>query len=332
MKRFTLGLLAAFCCLMGHAAVESADDLVGNYTATNSGWEILTDYNNWTALTSSHEVTISKNNDGTITISNLLNFKQELTGTVDVEAKTITITPSTYKYYFTFADASDETQSVVGEIADDGTISFENFGAWYNNYSYIYEGATATLTKEAAPVVEWTVEGTITYTDKSKDDTAYYTGKTTLTKYNGSDKFDYSLKFDGPEATPSELKFKIYADEDSIGIANGQQITGYAGAYFYYVHSDNYSIWLETTKDYSSFSGDQNQGKLKLLCYSYTTKTSEEYVEGYLYFTWDSTAGIAAPTTAKSSVAAPIYDLAGRKVSHPSAGIYIQNGKKFVVK
>ena len=51
-----------------------------------------------------------------------------------------------------------------------------------------------------------------------------------------------------------------------------------------------------------------------------------------MYYTWDTTSSIAAPTAAKAAKTAPIYDLSGRKVAHPSAGIYIQNGKKFVVK
>lgn len=332
MKRFTLGLLAAFCCLMGHATVSSVDDLVGTYTASANGWEGISNYNDWTALSSGHEVTISKNTDGTIAINNLLNFSQTLTGTVDVKAKTITIAPSSpYYYYYTFADSTDVTKSVVGKIADDGVISFTNFNVWYGDYTYFYTGATVSLTKEAA-TEEWIVEGTITYTDDSKNGAAYYTGKTTLTKYIGSDSYDYIMKFDGPNANPSELKFKVYADLDSIGITNGEQHTGYAGAYFYYVHADNYYIWLDTTKGYTSLTGDKTKGELKIYCYSSASRTSKSTVDGYMYFTWDTTSSIAAPTAAKVDKTGPIYDLAGRKVSHPSTGIYIQNGKKFVVK
>ncbi len=325
MKRFTLVLLAAICCLMGHATVSSVDDLVGKYTAKTSGWEAITS-NNWSALSTGHEVTISKNDDGTITISNPLNFGQKLTGTVDVDAKTITISPSTFYTYYTFADATDATKSVVGGIADDGSISFADFGAWYSNYSYIYAGASLTLTKEVA---EWTVEGTITYTDDSKDGAAYYTGKTTLTKYSGSDTFDYGLKFDGPDASPSEMKFKVNAD-NTISIANGEQYPGYAGAYFYGIYDGNYMVWLETEEGETSFSGDQNEGSLKVFCYSYASKSSKTTVDGFLYFTWSAASGIAAPKAVKATPNAPFYDLSGRKVAHPSAGIYIQNGKKIV--
>ncbi len=331
MKRFTLVLLAAICCLMGRATVTSVDDLVGTYTASANGWEGISAYGEWTALSSGHEVTISKNADGTISINNLLNFNQTLTGAVDVKAKTVTIAPTNpYYYYYTFADNTDVTKSVVGKISDDGVISFTNFNVWYYGYTYFYTGATVSLTKEVV-TEEWTVEGAITYTDDSKNGAAYYTGKTTLTKYTGSNSYDYIMKFDGPNANPSELKLKVYADLDSIGIANGSQTAGYAGAYFYYVHTGNYCIWLETSKGYTSLTGDKTKGELKIYCYSYTSKTSST-VNGYMYYTWDTTSSIAAPTAAKAAKTAPIYDLSGRKVAHPSAGIYIQNGKKFVVK
>jgi hypothetical protein len=48
----------------------------------------------------------------------------------------------------------------------------------------------------------------------------------------------------------------------------------------------------------------------------------------------DDATGIDMPTTVTTSVDAnaPIYDLSGRRVINPSRGIYIQGGKKFVVK
>lgn len=44
--------------------------------------------------------------------------------------------------------------------------------------------------------------------------------------------------------------------------------------------------------------------------------------------------GIAEINTDKKNAPADeaIYDLQGRKVSHPTQGIYVKNGKKFVVK
>lgn len=331
MKRFTLFLLAAICCLMGRAAVSSVDDLVGTYKASASGWEGISDYSQWTALSTGHKVTISKNDDGTITIDNLLNFGQSLTGTVDVEAKTVTIAPtSPYYYYYTFADTTDVKKSVVGNIADGDSISFTNFTLWYGANTYIYPGATVTLKKAAVGEEDWTVEGTIAYSDSTTHET-YYTGKTTLTKYKGSDLYDYVLKFDGPDANPAELQFKVYADKDSIGIENGEQTAGYAGAFFYYVYKDNFSVWLDTSEGCTSFTGDKTKGEMKIVCFSYASQNAEAVV-GHLTFTWGESTGIKVPAAITSSKDAPIYDLSGRRVAHPAAGVYIQNGKKFVVK
>ncbi len=333
MKRFTLGLLAAFCCLMGHATVSSVDDLVGVYSVAGTGTESVTNYSSPTDLsTKSYNATISKNDDGTITISNLLNFGSTLTGTVDLTAKTITIAPGTISWAtFASASTSDGTGNVVADFTDEGVISVHDFGGWYYTTNYISTGATLTLTKTSI-AEEWTVEGTIAYSNYTDDTnyTNYYTGTTTLTKYSGSDSYDYSLKCDGTYAVPSEILFKVVNGE--ITIANGYQYAGYSGAYFYYIYPDNNHVWLDTTEECTEFTGDKDGGSLTIPCYDYDTSNSVIH-SGYLTFTWDTTSGISArPVAAKTTDDAPVYDLSGRRASSPSAGIYIQNGKKFVVK
>ncbi len=331
-KRFTLAALAVACCLVSNAAVSSADDLVGSYTASASGWECVTEYGQWTALSTGHGVTITKNESGTVNIDNLLGFSQTLEATVDVDAKTVTIAPQTYYTWYTFADSADVTKSVVGTIDDNGDIKFTNFNAWYSGYTYFYTGAEVTLVKDQPGTEEWTVTGTLTYTDDSKDGEAYHTATTTLTKYTGSTKYDYSLKFDGANASPADVKIKVYNDGDSIAVANGSQTPGYNGGYFYSTYDDDYCIWLEGGAEGSSFKGDQTGGTLSLLCYDYATSTATDYTSGKLIFTW-GTSGIKAVSTSKAGDAnAPVYDLMGRKVNTLKPGLYIQNGKKFVVK
>ncbi len=332
MKRFTLGLLAAFCCLMGHAAVESVDDLVGVYTVKAMGTENVTTYSEATDMsTKSYNVEIDKNTDGTITITNLLNFGSKLVGTVDLTEGTISIAPG-YVSWATFASAttSDGTGSVTAYIEDNGSISVEGFGAWYYEQNYISEGAVIQLTKTDI-TREWTVEGTIAYSNYTDDTnyTYYHTGSTTLTKYSGSEEYDYGLKCDYAYASPYCIKFKVI--DGNITIANGTQYSGYNGAYFYNIYPDNIYVWLDTTNGCATFNGEKEGGELYIYCYDYDSEDKVIHT-GYLSFLWGTLDGIAAPTAAKSSIAAPIYDLAGRKVSHPSAGIYIQNGKKFVVK
>lgn len=332
-KRFTLAALAAACCLVSNAAVTSIDDVVGSYTAEASGWEGISDYTQWTAFSTGHDVKITKNESGTVNISNLLGFSQTLEATVDVEAKTVTIAPQKYYWYYTLADSTDVTKSVVGTIADNGDIKFTNFNVWYSGYTYFYTGAEVTLVKDLPGTEEWTVTGTLTYTDDSKEGTAYHTATTTLTKYTGATKYDYSLKFDGAEASPADLKIKVYNDGDSVAVANGSQTAGYNGGYFYSAYDGDYCIWLEGGAEGTSFKGTKDAGSLTLLCYDYATSTSSSYTTGKLNFVWDASAGVKSIGASKADDAnAPVYDLMGRRVLAPTTGVYIKNGKKFVVK
>ena len=325
-KRFTLAALAAACCLVSNAGGYSVESLVGSYTASASGWEYFT--GEWTALSTGHEVTIEKVDDKTVTISNLLGFNQSLTATLDVNTKTVTIESQTYYKWYTFADSTAVAKGVVGTIDNSGAVKFTNFNAWYNGYKYFYTGAEVTLVKNQLGTLEWTVDGTLTYTNDETGE-AYHTATTKLSKYTGATRYDYVLAFDGADASPADVKIKVYDDGDSIAVANGTQTAGYNGGYFYSTYGDSYCIYLEGGAEGTYFKGDQTGGTLSLLYYDYATSTSETYTTGKLIFTW-GTSGIKKIAADKAN--APIYDLMGRKVSTPKAGLYIQNGKKFVVK
>ncbi len=331
-KRFTLALLAAVCCLVSNAAVSSVDDIVGSYTATASGWEGITDYTKWTAFSTGHDVKISKNESGTVSINNLLGFSQTLEATVDVDAKTVTIAPQKFYWWYTLADSADVTKSVVGTIEDNGDIKFTNFNVWYNGSTYFYAGGEVTIVKDKPGTPEWSVTGTLTYTEDGTD-AAYHTATTTLTKYTGSTKYDYALKFDGASASPEDVKIKLYNDGDSIAIANGEQTEGYNGGFFYSSIDDVYRLYLEAGAEGTYFKGNQTGGSLSLICYYYPTSTASDYTSGMLSFVWGDGTGVKKVAADKAADAnAPVYDLMGRKVSAPAAGIYIKNGKKFVVK
>lgn len=72
---------------------------------------------------------------------------EELIGTVDVTARTITFQPQTLGAYYTFAQETDEQAPVVATVAEDGTIQIKGWGAWYGGYTYI-EGAQTQLSKQ----------------------------------------------------------------------------------------------------------------------------------------------------------------------------------------
>ena len=328
MRRFTLSLMLAFCSLMGYAGVGSVDDLVGIYSVKATGQEYITNYSKATDMsTKTYTVEISKNDDGTVTVYNLLNFGSSLTGTVDLTAKTITLAPGTVSWAtFASSTTSDGSGSVIANFTDDGVITVQGFGGWYYETNYISDGAKVVLTMSSVSK-DWSVEGGIAYNNSSTN-TDYYIGRTTLTKYSGSDDYDYILKCD-VDAAPKEIQFKV--SDGKISITNGYQTAGYSGAFFYYIYPNNNYVWLDTTDGYATFSGDETGGELYIYCYDYNTSGAVAN-EGYMSFTWGTLDGIASPSVGKTVTDAPIYDLSGRKVSKPTAGIYIQNGKKFVVK
>ncbi len=329
MKRFTLAIVAAFFCMIGRAAISSVDDLVGIYSVKATGSEYITNYTSATDMsTKSYDVEITKNEDGTILINNLLNFGSQLVGTVDLTNKTITIAPGIISWA-TFASSStaDGTGNVVADFTDEGKISVYDFGCWYYESNYVSEGAEIALTKTDIKK-EWTVEGTIAYSDTAS--VAYHTGTTTLTKYTGSDNYDYALTCDYAYASPSEIKFKVV--DGNITIANGSQVSGYAGAYFYYIYENNYYVWLDTTEGYATFTGDKDGGEMYIYCYDYDEKETLQH-QGYLSFLWGTLNGISTAKVNKANDDnAPVYDLMGRKVTTLKTGLYIKNGKKFVVK
>ncbi len=329
MKKFTLTVLAVAFGLFANAAVSSTDDLAGTYDAEASGWQWF-NYESWEAVPTGHSVTVTKVDDTTVTIKNLLGYNSTLTGTVDIAAKTITIAPTAgFNSWFTLAAESDETSGVAGTFDDEGVISFSGLGAWYGGTSYL-SGVSVTLTKPATATVEWSVPGTLVYYENGETASAYRNVETTLTKYSGSNKYEYGLKLESG-ASPEELLFKVYGD--SIGIANGEQYTGYAGSYFYTIYDGNKMVWFDTSEDCTEFAGNEKSGSFYIAMYDYITTTTAADKEGYIEFTWGDKTGIESLKAAASDADAPIYDLAGRAVSNTKkAGVYIMNGRKVLVK
>ncbi len=327
IKKFTLAVFAAVASLTASASVTNVSDLAGSYTPSASGYEYMSAYA-WTSMADKvYTVEIADNSDGTVTISNMLDFGEEFVGTVDLSAKTITIEPTLFATYYTLANTTDTT-AVVGTFDDEGTITFENFSAYWSTYEYMYD-AKVVLTK-AHITAEWTAEGTSTYYN---GDNIYHSGKGIITKYAGSTSYQYGVTLDGENANPSELLFRIEAD--SVVIANGIQTAGYTGGYFYDVYDGNDEVWFDYDPAYgASFSGDKDGGTLTLYHYAYPFEATEaEEYEGKYVFQWGIANGISTVDADAKKADSAVYDLCGRRVAKPSAhGIYISGGKKFVVK
>ena len=92
---------------------------------------------------------ITKTGDNTVSIDNFYGWEDTFTATVDMDARTITVdVKSDWGGYYTFADYSDATKAVVATFDEEGTITFNNWAAWYNGYQYTNEGAESILTKK----------------------------------------------------------------------------------------------------------------------------------------------------------------------------------------
>lgn len=128
--------------------VSSVDDLVGTYTATTTGGDYFTSDWSYQDVNFTSDVTIAKVDDTTVSIYNFYNWGETFTATVDIAAKTVTIQPSTWNTWYTFADVSAATAPVVGTINSDGSLTFQNFTAWYGSYYYIYDGTRSDLVKQ----------------------------------------------------------------------------------------------------------------------------------------------------------------------------------------
>ena len=124
--------------------------LVGDYTETTSCQDILNGVD-WVSVTGqTSDVKIEKVDDTTVSLYNLYGLGDTLTGTVDIASRTITFSLKEDFYgYYTFCQYDEPETPVVATIADDGTISINNWTLWYGpyNYSYIY-GAESVLVKK----------------------------------------------------------------------------------------------------------------------------------------------------------------------------------------
>ncbi len=124
------------------------DKLCGTYEAKTSAYDYFGSDYTLQEVNRTDDVTITKIDDKTVKISNFYGWEEDFVGTVDLQAKTITIEPSTWATWYTFADISSPTTPVVATFTDDLTITFQNFTAWYGDSFYIESDARSVLTQK----------------------------------------------------------------------------------------------------------------------------------------------------------------------------------------
>ncbi len=134
------------------SAALAISDICGTYNAHVTCYDYF-DFTEWATIDRTDEVTISDNGDGTVNIYNFYDWEDNFTAKVDLDARTLTIEPvANWGGYYTFASTADQTAPVVGTINADNTITFSNFGAWYDGRSYIYTGSECVMTKKTGSI------------------------------------------------------------------------------------------------------------------------------------------------------------------------------------
>lgn len=134
------------------AADITVDDIVGRYKEAASG----IDYYVWDWGTSDYsfsyddnEVTIEKVDDFTVAVKGFYWVSETLNATLDAASRTLTFAAGqTFASWYTFAAASGADAPVVGQIAEDGSITINGWSAWYSGSAYVTDAVT-TLTRIA---------------------------------------------------------------------------------------------------------------------------------------------------------------------------------------
>lgn len=322
------------CAMTTKASAITVDDLVGEYKESISGYDW---WNNesWVDINQTDIVTISKVDDTTITLTNLYDWGTDLTGVVDFDAMTITFTDQMLNQWYTFCgypwddnNNFSSTNPVIATIKDDGTIELD-WALTYGTTCYVI--AYSVLTRP-----QWTMTG-------QYDAGELASGEATLLAFaDGS----YGLN----NFLPYHYVFFTVNESNQIEVIGGSGDDDENGGdykWFYYIkewaedYSDYDCMWLGYGEG-SKFEGTEESGVINLNYGYYKSLSSEnEDATGTYTFTWetpetpdtpDGISGVKAPVVNSSAV----YSLSGQKVGrlgeNLSKGVYISNGKKFVVK
>lgn len=338
MKKFYfLCLIAIFAVTTKANAALTVDDLVGTYCERISGSDWW-NYESWLDFEYSDVVTISKVDDTTISITNIYDWGTTLTGKVNLRTRTITLEPQNLNTWYVFSGYPwDEggtfvnTNPVIATISEDGkTIEIEDWALSYTEFSTVYVLAYSKLTKEDEPL--WSVTGTY-------DAGELGTGEATVEAYD-----DYYL-ING--FLPNQnMRLTVSENSELVVFGGSGYPNNYYGEDTYVWYYDLYNIedyvnevpgddmWIcygEGTYAYVS-----QEGGVITFPYGYYTSTENEVEDILDTYTlvWGTGVGINS-TKAVSTDEAPVYNLSGMRMANRAnlqKGVYISNGKKFVVK
>ena len=317
-------------------AITTAD-LEGYYRDETTGYEALSSGDwSWNAYAGVESVNITKIDDTTITINNLRGYGDVLTATVDADAGTLSIAvKNDFALYYTFCDCTydadagthtaNPTTNVSGTIAADGTISLNNWCMAYGGYPYAY--GNTVLTPEN-PL--WGVEAE--YTNEG-----WNSGRCQIYAFDG-----YYLMYNYlGEGTM--VKFTVDETTSEIAIKNFdyEHSEEYPGYWKYFFITDNDCIGIYGADGMSAFSGNAESGSLTFAYEYYSNYLAENAdYEGTTTITWPvSATGGVNNVVRESNPDAPVYTISGirlnttlKHINELPAGLYISDGKKFIIK
>lgn len=133
-KSISATVTFTFTSVKGEPTIE---DLCGTYTMQTSGSECLESLS-WTNFSSKETITITKVDDNTISIKDPFYGYYEVLGTVDLQARTITIAPQEVAKWYILCTYNQPETGLIATFDEDFTITLENWTFYYEEYDYSY--------------------------------------------------------------------------------------------------------------------------------------------------------------------------------------------------
>lgn len=339
MKKFTLILASALIATAANAITLS--DLAGTYVSSFSEWYVYdwgsTSADTWESWSSEIDVTITVNDDNTVTLSTLSDTEATFTGTVDLEKNTISLTPVAYSYYVYCGapteygtngygyGSADTTAPIVATIDENGSIHLEYVGT--------YQGWVCAIYYDTLAKLDWQVAGNMNFFEYDSTAEAYgedpvVTKAATLRKYTDGGAITRGCQYElvNTDLWPDYMQFNV--DDGLVDFVNATE-----GYFYWYFINGNLDCTALYAADWGEFKGDAESGELSMEYYDYPDYNDENnYTYGWFKFTWGTT-GLNSIKTDKVDANAPAFDIMGRVVKGTTVpGIYIQGGKKFIVR
>lgn len=123
----------------GESTKAPADEFTGTWTLSISGQTQINENWSWENFSYEWDIQVTKVDDNTIRMPALYFSDVMMDVTINMDKKTLTVTPFTVWDYYTFASDSSASDPVVGKINDDGTLEFTGWNAWCDGYQYLWE-------------------------------------------------------------------------------------------------------------------------------------------------------------------------------------------------